>query len=88
MITLLKKEIQSFLSSLIGYVAITVFLLLVGLFLWVLQMDSNIIDAGYATLEPLFIIAPWVFLFLIPAITMRSFADEKKTDDLKKVQGI
>jgi ABC-2 type transport system permease protein len=83
MFTLLKKEIQSFLSSLIGYIAITVFLLMVGLFIWVLQIDSNILDAGYATIEPLFVIAPWVFLFLIPAITMRSFADEKKSGTIE-----
>ena len=78
MIPLLKKEIRSFLSSLIGYITITVFLLVIGLFMWVLKTDSNILENGYATIDPLFIIAPWVFLFLIPAITMRSFADEKK----------
>jgi ABC-2 type transport system permease protein len=78
MYTLLKKEIRSFLSSLIGYITISVFLLITGLFLWVLQTDSNILDNGYANIDPLFIMAPWVFLFLIPAITMRSFADEKK----------
>lgn len=78
MIALLKKEIRSFLSSLIGYITITVFLLLISLFMWVLKTDSNILENGYATIDPLFIIAPWVFLFLIPAITMRSFADEKK----------
>jgi ABC-2 type transport system permease protein len=83
MVTLLRKEIQSFLSSLIGYIAITVFLLMVGLFLWVLQTESNILDTGYATIEPLFIMAPWVFLFLIPAITMRSFADEKKAGTIE-----
>ena len=83
MFTLLKKEIRSFLSSLIGYIAITVFLLLVGLFLWVIQGDSNILDNGYANIDPLFIIAPWVFLFLIPAITMRSFADEKKAGTIE-----
>jgi ABC-2 type transport system permease protein len=78
MFTLLRKEIRSFLSSLIGYITITVFLLVIGLFMWVLPVDSNVLDAGYATIDPLFSIAPWVFLFLIPAITMRSFADEKK----------
>ncbi len=78
MLTLLKKEIRSFLSSLIGYITITVFLLVIGLFMWVLPTDSNLLDNGYANIDTLFIIAPWVFLFLIPAITMRSFADEKK----------
>ena len=83
MFTLLKKEIRSFLSSLIGYITIIVFLLVMGLFLWVLQTDSNILDNGYATIDPLFIISPWVFLFLIPAITMRSFADEKKAGTIE-----
>jgi len=83
MFTLLKKEIRSFLSSLIGYITIIVFLLVIGLFMWVLQTDSNILDNGYANIDALFIIAPWVFLFLIPAITMRSFADEKKAGTIE-----
>jgi len=81
--TLFKKEIRAFLSSLIGYVAISVFLLLVGLFLWILPTDSNILSNGYAGLDSLFSLAPWVFLFLIPAITMRSFADEKKAGTIE-----
>src|ERR1017187_5945531 len=83
MYTLLKKEIRSFLSSLIGYITIGVFLLVIGLFLWVLQTDSNILENGYANIDGLFIMAPWVFLFLIPAITMRSFADEKKAGTIE-----
>lgn len=83
MFTLFKKEIRSFLSSLIGYLAVCVFLLLTGLFLWILPSGSNILNNGYAGLEPLFALAPWVFLFLIPAITMRSFADEKKTGTIE-----
>ncbi len=83
MFTLLKKEIRSFLSSLIGYITIIVFLLVIGLFMWVLKTDSNVLDNGYSNIDPLFIIAPWVFLFLIPAITMRSFADEKKAGTIE-----
>lgn len=84
MFALLKKEIASFLSSLIGYVVICVFLLVVSLFLWVfVDTDMNIIDNGYASLDPLFYIAPWVFMFLIPAITMRSFAEEKKAGTIE-----
>lgn len=83
MFTLLKKEISSFLSSLIGYIVIVVFLLTIGLFMWVLPMDSNVLDNGFASIETLFVIAPWVFLFLIPAITMRSFADEKKAGTIE-----
>ena len=83
MFTLLKKEIRTFLSSLIGYIVICVFLLLLGLFMWVLQMDSNVLDNGFASIDALFAIGPWVFLFLIPAITMRSFSDEKKTGTIE-----
>lgn len=83
MFTLFKKEIRTFLSSLIGYIAICVFLLLVGLFLWILPTDSNILNNGYAGLDSLFTLAPWVFLFLIPAITMRSFADEKRAGTIE-----
>jgi ABC-2 type transport system permease protein len=79
MITLLKKEITSFLSSLIGYIVICVFLLTLSLFLWVFPGEFNVMDNKFAHLEGLFIIAPWLFMFLIPAVTMRMFADEKKT---------
>jgi len=83
MITLLKKEISSFLSSLIGYIVITVFLLVNGLFLWVFPSEFNILDFGYSNIDGLFMIAPFVFLFLIPAITMRLFADEKKSGTIE-----
>jgi ABC-2 type transport system permease protein len=71
------------LTSLTGYIVITIFLLAVGLFLWVFPGDFNIIDAGFTSLESLFVIAPWVFMFLIPAITMRSFAEEKRTGTIE-----
>ena len=83
MITLLKKEFNAFLSSLIGYVVITVFLLVNGLFLWVFASDFNIPDFGYASLEGLFMLSPFVFLFLIPAITMRSFAEETRSGTIE-----
>ncbi len=83
MITLLKKEVSSFLSSLIGYIVITVFLLINGLFLWVFPSEFNILDFGYANIDGLFIIAPFVFWFLIPAITMRLFADEKRSGTIE-----
>lgn len=73
-----KKEFRQFFSSLTGYIAIIVFLLLNGLFLFVFP-DSNILDFGYATLDQFFELAPWILLFLIPAITMRSFSDEFRT---------
>ncbi|MDP2721909.1 MAG: gliding motility-associated ABC transporter permease subunit GldF [Bacteroidales bacterium] len=77
------KEIRSFLSSLMGYVIILVFLVSVSLFLWVFPNDFNIFDYGYANLDGLFVIAPFVFLFLVPAITMRSFAEEKKSGTIE-----
>ncbi len=85
MLTLLKKEISSFLSSLTGYIVITVFLLINGLFLWVFKGDFNILEFGYANLDGLFMIAPFVFLFLIPAITMRLFAEEKKSGTMELI---
>jgi len=71
-----KKELRQFFSSLTGYIAIIVFLLVNGLMLFV--FEDNVLDFGYATLDRFFQLAPWVLLLLIPAITMRSFADEFK----------
>ena len=83
MYTLLKKEISGFLNSVLGYVVIAVFLLVNSLFLWVFPLESNILDFGYANIDGLFTIAPFIFLFLIPAITMRFFAEEKKTGTIE-----
>jgi len=83
MIALLKKEIANFFSSIIGYLVIIVFLLITGLFLWVFPVEFNILNFGFAQMDGLFVIAPFVFLFLIPAITMRSFADEKRTGTIE-----
>jgi len=78
MFSLFKIEINRFFSTLTGYLVILVFLLINSLYMWIFPGEFNILDAGYATIDTLFIISPWVFLFLIPAITMRMFADEKK----------
>lgn len=83
MFALYKKEISNFLSSLIGIMVIVVFLLITGLFLWVFQSDFNVLNFGYANLDSLFILAPWVFLFLVPAVTMRSFAEENRTGTIE-----
>lgn len=80
---LLFKEIRSFLNSLIGYVTVAIFLLATGLFMWVFPGTENIFEGGIATLDSLFFNAPIVFLFLIPAITMRSFAEEKRTGTIE-----
>lgn len=82
MYSLFLKEITSFFNSLTGYIVIIIFLLLNSLFMWVFDGSMNLLDGGYATLDTLFILAPWVFLMLIPAITMRSFADERRTGTL------
>lgn len=78
MFSILKKEINSFFASPIGYLVIAVFLLLNGLFLWLFKGDFNILDNGFADLSSFFLLSPWIFIFLIPAVTMRSFSDEKK----------
>lgn len=77
------KEINTFLSSLIGYVVIAVFLLINGLFLWVFPLDFNILNFSYAGLDSLFVLAPFVFLFIIPAISMRLFSEEKRTGTIE-----
>jgi ABC-2 type transport system permease protein len=83
MFTLFVKEIKGFLTSLIGYIVMIVFLLMTGLFLWVFPLEFNVLDFGFANLDGLFLLAPFVFLFLIPAITMRSFADERKSGTIE-----
>lgn len=80
---LLQKEIRQFFSGPAAYLVLTVFYVSNALMLFVLPTGFNIFDAGYATLEPYFSWAPWVFLFLIPALCMRSFAEEKKTGTME-----
>jgi ABC-2 type transport system permease protein len=80
---LFQKEVSGFFSTITGYVVIIVFLLINGLLTWVFPWNYNIPDGGYASLGPLFAISPWVLLFLIPAITMRSFSQEKKDGTLE-----
>ena len=74
MLSICKKELRQFFSSLTGYIAIIVFLLVNGLMLFFFR--DNILDFGYATLDRFFELAPWILLLLIPAITMRSLAEE------------
>ncbi len=81
--SILLKEIKSFFGSPIGYLVIAIFLLLNGLFLWVFDGQYNILKSGFADLTPFFTISPWILIFLIPAVTMRSFSDEKKQGTLE-----
>ena len=78
---LVIKEVRGFIGSLIGQIVIVIFLLVTGLLLWV--FPDNLLDLGYADLAPLFMVAPWVFLFLVPAVTMRSFSEEKRTGTIE-----
>lgn len=80
---LLLREIKSFFGSPIGYLVIAIFLLLNGSFLWVFEGDFNILNSGYADMSPFFKLAPWILIFLIPAVTMKSFSDEKKQGTLE-----
>jgi ABC-2 type transport system permease protein len=82
MFPILRKEINSFLSSLVAYIIMALFLTGMGLFIWVFP-DYNVLDYGYADLSTLFSMAPYIFMFLIPAVTMRSFAEEKKGGTLE-----
>lgn len=80
---LIKKEFNTFLSQPVGYLLIFSFLLITGLFLWVFPNPYNIFEAEYANLQSFFSLTAWVLTFLVPAIAMRSFADEKKQGTLE-----
>ncbi|TRX16347.1 gliding motility-associated ABC transporter permease subunit GldF [Flavobacterium franklandianum] len=81
--SIVVREIKSFFGSPIGYLVIAVFLIGNGLFLWVFEGEYNILNSGFADLSPFFTLAPWILIFLIPAVTMRSFSDEKKQGTLE-----
>jgi len=85
MFTLLKKEFSNFFSSATGYIVAGIFLLLTGLFLWVFPGEYNIIDSGYAQVNGLFTLAPWLYLFLVPAVSMRLFAEEKRMGTIELI---
>ena len=80
---LILKEIRSYLSSIIGYAAIIVFLISSGFFVWILPGNNNIIDMGESSLQTFFSQAPGILMFLFPAFTMRCFAEENKTGTLE-----
>jgi ABC-2 type transport system permease protein len=82
MLAILAKELNSFFSSLVGYVVIIIFLTGVGLFMWVFP-ETEVLNYGFATMETLFSMTPFVYLFLIPAITMRTFAEERKSGTME-----
>ena len=81
--SILFREIKSFFGSPIGYLVIALFLIINGLFLWVFDGQYNIMNSGFADMTPFFTLSPWILIFLIPAVTMRSFSDEKKLGTLE-----
>ena len=83
MLAIFKREVLSFFTTPVGYLIIGFFLVLNGLFLWVFKGNFNIFDYGFADLGNFFLLTPWVFLFLIPAVTMKSFSEEKKAGTLE-----
>ncbi len=83
MLALLKKEFRYFFSTLSAYLILSVFLIALALFIWVFPGSSNPLDTAYANLDVLFEMSPWLYLFLIPAICMRLFADEKKQGNIE-----
>ena len=82
MISILQKEVAAFLNSMIAYIIIVLFLVIMGMFMWVLP-DTSILNYGFAEMNSLFSTAPFIFMFVIPAITMRMFAEEKKTGTIE-----
>jgi ABC-2 type transport system permease protein len=85
MISICKKELKRFFSNLTGYIAIVLFMMVCGVFLFVLP-QSSILENNYATLDKFFELAPWVLLFLVPAITMHSISEEYKTGTFEILQ--
>jgi ABC-2 type transport system permease protein len=83
MFSLFKKEVINFFSTFTGYLVMIVFILVNSLFLWIFPGSFNIPDNGYATLEPFFAISPWIFLFLVSAVTMRMLSEEKRMGTLE-----
>lgn len=85
MFHIFQKELKTFFSTAIGYIVIAIFLLATGLVLWVFPSQSNIIDSGYASMDALFNLAPWLYLFLCPAVTMRMIAEERQTGTIELI---
>ena len=83
MFAIFRKELSSFFTSPVGYLVMVAFLVLSGLFLWVFKGAFNVFDYGFADLSPFFLLAPWIFLLLIPALSMKSFAEERKLGTLE-----
>jgi len=85
MLAIFRKEISGFFSSLTGYIVIAVYLLVNSLFMWIFPGEWNLFDNGHAGLDTLFFLSPWIFLFLVPAVTMRMIAEEKRLGTIELI---
>ncbi|MDR2887541.1 MAG: gliding motility-associated ABC transporter permease subunit GldF [Bacteroidales bacterium] len=85
MFAIFKKEIAGFFSGFTGYMVIAVYLSVNSLFMWIFPGEWNVFDNGYAGLDTLFVLSPWIFLFLVPAVTMKMFAEEKRLGTIELV---
>jgi ABC-2 type transport system permease protein len=85
MFAIFRKEISGFFSSLTGYLVIIVFLMINSLFMWVFPGEWNIFDNGYAGLDTLFFLSPWVFMFLVSAVTMKMIAEERRLGTIELI---
>ncbi len=83
MLTLFKRELLAFFGNITAYVVIILFLVLISLFMWVFPGDLNVFDSGYSNIDTLFAIAPFVFMFLVPAVSMRLLSEEKKSGTME-----
>ncbi|MCK4919624.1 MAG: gliding motility-associated ABC transporter permease subunit GldF [Bacteroidales bacterium] len=83
MYTQFIKEVRGFFSSITGFLVVIVFILLNSSFMWIFKGENNVLENGYASLDSLFSLAPWVFLFLVPAVTMKMFAEEQRTGTME-----
>ncbi|PCE62667.1 gliding motility-associated ABC transporter permease subunit GldF [Sediminicola luteus] len=83
MLALFKKELRAYFASPIAYLVMGLLLVLTGLFLWVFKGPFNILDSGFAELSSFFLLVPWIFLLIVPALGMRSFAEERKMGTLE-----
>ena len=81
MFTIFKNEVNSFFNSLVGYIVIGVFLVATGLFLWVFK--GNVLDNGFADMQNFFVMTPWIFMVIVPAITMRAFSEEVRNGTIE-----
>lgn len=83
MLAIFKKELTSFFATPVGYLVMGIFWILSGLFIWVFKGTFNILEYGFAELGPFFLLAPWIFMFLIPGLSMRTFSEERKLGTLE-----